>query len=212
MFANNLDPRVKSSLSEEEIVFPPYNAIEIQQILRDRAQDAFAENVLDEGVIPKCAAYAAREHGDARRALELLRVAGELAERGNQTKVSVDNIDQAEHKIERDRLIDMVKTQPTQFQATLYPILEMSQKDETPLNTGEIYELYKQLCDKAGLRPLTQRRISDIIGELDMFGIINANVISKGRFGRTREIEVSLTSKIEDQIVSILKTELDIAS
>ena len=86
----------------------------------------------------------------------------------------------------------------------------MSQKDETPLNTGEIYELYKQLCDKAGLRPLTQRRISDIIGELDMFGIINANVISKGRFGRTREIEVSLTSKIEDQIVSILKTELDL--
>ncbi len=210
MFANNLDPRVKSSLSEEEIVFPPYNAIEIQQILRDRAQDAFAENVLEEGVIPKCAAYAAREHGDARRALELLRVAGELAERGNQTKVAVDNIDQAEHKIERDRLIDMVKTQPTQFQATLYPILEMSQKEETPLNTGEIYELYKQLCDKAGLRPLTQRRISDIIGELDMFGVINANVISKGRFGRTREIEVSLTSKIEDQIVSILKTELDI--
>jgi cell division control protein 6 len=210
MFANNLDPRVKSSLSEEEIVFPPYNAIEIQEILRERADKAFAEGVLEEGVIPKCAAYAAREHGDARRALELLRVAGELAERSNQHKILVENIDEAEHKIERDRLIDMVKTHPKQFQATLYPILEMDQEGETPLNTGDIYELYKETCEKGGLRPLTQRRISDIIGELDMLGIINAKVISKGRFGRTREIHVSLTSKIEEQLVSILQAELDI--
>src|SRR3989344_5164357 len=81
MFTNDLDPRVKSSLSEEELVFPPYNAIQIQEILRQRASVAFRKNVLVEGVIEKCAAYAAREHGDARRALELLRVAGELAER-----------------------------------------------------------------------------------------------------------------------------------
>lgn len=210
MFANNLDPRVKSSLSEEEIVFPPYNAIEIQEILRERAQNSFQEGTIAEGVIPKCAAYAAREHGDARRALELLRVAGELAERRNQDQVTIENIDQAEHKIERDRLIDMVRTHPKQFQATLFPILSLSYDEQTPVNTGDIYDSYEETCGKSGLRPLTQRRISDIIGELDMLGIINAKVISKGRFGRTREITVSLSKPIEEKLLNILKEELDL--
>src|SRR3990167_11535534 len=60
VFADNLDPRVKSSLSEEEIVFPPYNAVQLQKILKERADLAFNENVVDEGVIEKCAAYAAK--------------------------------------------------------------------------------------------------------------------------------------------------------
>lgn len=211
MFANNLDPRVKSSLSEEEIVFPPYNAIQIQDILKERAKQAFKPGVMAEGVIQKCAAYAAREHGDARRALELLRVSGELAERKNQQQVTIEDIDEAEDKIERDRIIDMVKTQPKQFQATLYPIMVLGQKDNKNIFTGDIYELYKAVCTKTGLRPLTQRRVSDIIAELDMLGIINAKVISKGRFGRTKEISISLTKALEKKIITILEEELDIS-
>ncbi|MCF7871966.1 ORC1-type DNA replication protein [Candidatus Woesearchaeota archaeon] len=211
MFANNLDPRVKSSLSEEELVFPPYNAIQIQDILKKRAENAFKENILEDGVIQKCAAYAAREHGDARRALELLRVAGEVAERKNQEKIKIENIDEAEDKIERDRLIDMVKTHPKQFQATLYPILLLAQKKQKNIFTGDIYELYKDICQVASLRPLTQRRVSDIIAELDMIGIINAKVISKGRFGRTREISLSISKSIERKIINILDEELGIS-
>lgn len=210
MFANNLDPRVKSSLSEEEIVFPPYNAIQIQDILKHRAKNAFKEGSLEHGVIQKCAAYAAREHGDARRALELLRVAGEIAERQNQETVKIENIDEAEDKIERDRLIDMVRTHPKQFQATLYPILLLGQSGKKDIYTGDIYELYKDICEKIGLRPLTQRRVSDIIAELDMLGIINAKVVSKGRFGRTREINISLSKTVEKKILTILQEDLDI--
>lgn len=95
LFADSLDPRIKSSLSEEEIVFPPYNAMQLQQILKNRSLMAFKENSLGEGVIEKCSAYAARDHGDARRALELLRVAGELAERDNKLKVTMEFIDKA---------------------------------------------------------------------------------------------------------------------
>ncbi|MGV8162971.1 MAG: ORC1-type DNA replication protein [Candidatus Nanoarchaeia archaeon] len=212
MFANNLDPRVKSSLSEEEIVFPPYNAVQIQDILKERSSKAFKPGVLEDGVIQKCAAYAAREHGDARRALELLRVAGELAERKNKETVKIEDIDEAEDKIERDRLIDMVKTHPKQFQATLYPILVLGQQKKSSIMTGDVYELYKTVCNKSGLRPLTQRRVSDIIGELDMLGIINTKVISKGRFGRTREISISLPSLMEKKIVTILEEELELNS
>ena len=203
-FTENLDPRVKSSLSEEELVFPPYNAIQLQDILKQRAQNAFRKDVIEEGVIEKCAAYAAREHGDARRALELLRVAGELAERDNNTKVSIKYIDNAENKIERDRILDIIKTQPKQQQLTTYSILEFNNKGKK-IFTGEIYEYYMDLCKTVGLKPLTQRRVSDIIAELDMLGIINSKVISKGRYGRTREIQVLIPSSNLVKIKRALK-------
>ncbi len=205
-FANNLDPRVKSSLSEEELIFPPYNAPQLQEILRERAEKAFEKGVLEEGTIQKCAAYAAREHGDARRALELLRVAGELAEREQNKVISIKHIDRAEEKIEYERFIDVVKTQPKQYQATLYSV--MNHEKET--NTGDIYDTYWKVCNASSLRPLTQRRVSDIIADLDMQGLINAKVISKGRFGRTREISLSLPENIIPEIKNILTTELGI--
>ncbi len=207
VFANNLDPRVKSSLSEEEIVFPPYNALQIQDILRERSDHAFKDDVLEDGVIQKCAAYAAREHGDARRALELLRVAGELSERREAQLVKLEDIDQAEEKIEKDRIIDIIQTQPKQFQATLLPIIETG--DDT-IRTGEVYDQYKQVCNESGLRPLTQRRISDILAELDMLGVINATVVSKGRFGRTREISLSVPTSLHDEVEELARDALDI--
>jgi len=209
-FTDTLDPRIKSSLSEEELVFPPYNALQIQDILNQRKKRAFKEGVLESGVVEKCAAYAAREHGDARRALELLRVAGEIAERKGLSSVKIDHIDEAEEKIERDRVLDIVKTQPKQFQAALYSILSIKKNKRGLILTGEVYEFYKNLCLKAGLRPLTQRRVSDIIAELDMLGIINAKVISKGRYGRTREISIAIPPSTETKILEILKTDLDL--
>lgn len=191
MFVDNLDPRVKSSLSEEELLFPPYNALQLQDILTSRSALAFKEGALESGVIEKCAAYAAREHGDARRALELLRVAGELADRRGSSKIGIVDVDAAEEKIERDKIVDLVTTQPRQAQALLYAILNINNTSHGPAKfifTGEVYELYKKYCTEIGLRPLTQRRVSDILSELDMLGVITARVISKGRYGRTREI------------------------
>jgi len=210
MFANNLDPRVKSSLSEEEIVFPPYNAIQIQNILMKRSNNAFKADILEEGVIQKCSAYAAREHGDARRALELLRVAGEIAERNNVNKVTLNEIDAAQETIERDRVLDIVQTQPKQFQATMYSILLSAKGKKTTILTGEVYELYKKVCDGSGLRPLTQRRVSDILAELDMLGIISAKVISKGRFGRTREISLAIPTSLEPKVRNLVEEDLGI--
>jgi archaeal cell division control protein 6 len=212
MFSNYIDPRVKSSLSEEEIIFPPYNALQIQDILRKRASLAFKKDAVDEGVIPKCAAFAAREHGDARRALELLRVAGELAERSESKIVQIKHIDEAEEKIEKDRIIDVVHTQPKQFQLVLYSIFLIrndEQNKKKQIFTGDLYDIYKDLCPKAGLRPITQRRLSDIVAELDMLGLITAKVISKGRFGRTREISLGIPSHLLNKVETLLAKELE---
>ena len=210
VFADHLDPRVKSSLSEEELIFPPYNALQLQDILRGRAKEAFREGTIEPGVIEKCAAYAAREHGDARRALELLRVAGELAERSSTPSVALSHIDGAEDKIERDRIVDVVQAHPRQFQATLYAIISFCESKSGALYTGEIYSLYQSFCSRLGLRPLTQRRLSDIVAELDMLGIINARVLSKGRYGRTREIGLSLAPELVAKIKKVLEHELGV--
>ena len=210
VFTDNLDPRVKSSLSEEEVIFPPYNALQLQDILRRRAANAFKQKVIEPGVLEKCAAYAAREHGDARRALELLRVAGEIAERNGEQSVKITHIDYAEEKIERDRVIDIVKTQPKQQQTTLYSIFSLYNDHNAVIYTGDVYDVYKNLCAKVGLYPLTQRRVSDIIAELDMLGIINAKVISKGRFGRTREISVAIPQTVKPKIMTLLQQSLSI--
>jgi len=210
-FTTYLDARVKSSLSEEELLFPPYDALQLQDILKERSKDAFAEDVVEPGVIEKCAAYAARDHGDARRALELLRVSGELCERNGDTTISLKYLDDAENKIERDTIYELVKTQPKQHQLVLYSILKVSEKRKERLFTGEVYEEYKNLCEVVELRPLTQRRISDIIGEFDMLGIIYARIISKGRHGRTREITVSIPDSTKPKIMKMLKSEFNLA-
>jgi cell division control protein 6 len=205
-----MDPRVKSSLSEEELIFPPYNAIQLQEILKLRADTAFKKETIQAGVIQKCAAYAAREHGDARRALELLRVAGEIAERQDEQKVQIKHIDDAEDKIEKERIFELVTTQPKQFQTVLYTAILINKETGKKFFTGDVYELYREICNKSDLRPLTQRRVSDVLAELDMLGILNAKVISKGRFGRTKEISLAMPTNLVNKITNLLTEELNL--
>ncbi|MAG10837.1 cell division control protein Cdc6 [Candidatus Pacearchaeota archaeon] len=208
-FLDELDPRVRSSLSEEEIVFPPYNALQLQEILRVRAEKAFKEKVLEEGVIAKCSAYAAREHGDARRALDLLRVAGELAERNDSKKIKLKHIDDANNKIEKDKILDIVSSEPRQFQLVLSSIIQLSEKNKKePFFTGDVYNFYQEKCEKYKTEVLTQRRVSDIIQEFDMLGIINVRIISKGRGGRMREIKLAITDDVLGKVKEIIKDSL----
>lgn len=215
-FLDSLDPRVRSSLSEEELVFPPYNALQLQDILRKRSEQSFKEGVVSDGVIAKCAAYAAREHGDARRALDLLRVAGELAERTSNKNIKIEHIDQANDKIEKDKILDIVGTGTKQFQLVLYTIIELVNKSKKNGNkkgsvfTGDIFDCYENLCRDYKVDCLTQRRVSDIIAELDMLGLINARVISKGRHGRMREIQLVIPDNIKEKAEVILREGLGV--
>jgi len=206
-FVENLDPRVRSSLGEEEMVFPPYNAEQLRDILAQRAEMAFRENVLERDVIPLCAALAAREHGDARRALDLLRVAGEIAERLGDNKVGKKHVMLAREEIERDRVADVVRSLPLHSKLILAAILAASGGGRVTVTTGEIYEWYKKIVRLLNIEEVTFRRVSGIIGELDMLGIIQARVISRGRYGKTRVISIAadpktmLTSLEEDPML-----------
>ena len=191
-FTDFLDPRVKSSLGEEEIVFPPYDANQLRDILQHRADIAFKDDALTDEVIPLCAAFAAQEHGDARRALDLLRTAGELAERSQAEVVAEEHVRQAQDKIELDRVVEVVRTLPTQSKIVLFAVILLEKNGVHNINTGEVFNIYKRLCEEIDADVLTQRRVTDLISELDMLGIVNAVVVSKGRYGRTKEMGLSV--------------------
>jgi cell division control protein 6 len=188
-FVESLDPRVRSSLGEVEIVFPPYDAIQLADILRERASIAFREGVLGEGVIEYCASIAAREHGDARRALDLLRLAGEIAERNGSSKVEVEHVRKAREELEMNASVELVKTLPYHGKLLL---LALALEGGYAESTGTLYMRYRKICESLGIEPLTQRRVSDIVNELDMMGVVTARVVSRGRYGKTKEIALAV--------------------
>ena len=201
-FKDMLDPRVLSTLGEEEVIFAPYNAVELKGILQQRVEIAFNPGVIgDEGVINLVGALAAQEHGDARRALDLLRTAGELAERRGDERVIQGHVREAQKVIERDAITDTVKTLPMQSKAVLFAVYALADKGQNDIFTGECFNVYSEIAKSLSLDTLTQRRVSDLISELDMMGLINTTVISKGRYGRTKKIKLAVSKK---QIGSIL--------
>lgn len=188
-----LDPRVLSSLSEEEIVFRPYNASELRNILAERAQRAFREGALSEGALSLCAALAAAEHGDARRALDLLRVAGEVAERKGASTVTEEHVREAERLIEHNRVVEALANLTLHSKLVMLSVFHLVRANGYKAVTGEIYEVYSELCGELGVTPLTQRRVSTLVNELDSLGLLNAQVTSMGRYGRTKKIRLEVT-------------------
>ncbi|MBH59347.1 MAG: cell division control protein Cdc6 [Thaumarchaeota archaeon] len=183
-FKNFLDPRVLSSMNEEEILFPPYTVNQLSDILNKRIESAFKTKSVPSGTINLCAALAGSEHGDARRAIELLRVAGELAERSDEKSVVEKYVKDASQKIDKDRIYQAIKTLPIHEKAVLLAV----DNNNDNSTTGDVYNKYQTLCKKISLDPLTQRRISGLLNELDTQGLINASIINKGRHGRTKKI------------------------
>lgn len=197
-FKNFLDPRVLSSLNEEEILFPPYTVNQLSDILNKRVVNAFHSKTVPSSTINLCSALAGSEHGDARRAIELLRIAGELAERNNENIVIEKYVREASQKIDKDRIHQSIKTLPLHEKTVL---LAVNSSLETS-TTGDIYIKYKNLVKKIGLEPLTQRRISGLLSELDTQGLINANIINKGRHGRTKKISPLVSNNIINEVFS----------
>ncbi|AFL65916.1 Cdc6/Cdc18 family protein [Desulfurococcus amylolyticus] len=188
-FIENLDPRVRSSMGEIEMVFPPYNAEQLFTILKQRAELAFNQGVIEDGVISYCSALAAREHGDARRALDLLRVSGEIAEREGAERVTIEHVKKATLEIEEGRIYQSVVTLPLHQKLVLKKIVELVEAKGST-TTGEVYTAYSNIMRNLKYEPLSLRRISEIISQLDMMGLIISEVVNRGKYGITRIIKI----------------------
>ncbi len=190
-FKEKLDPRVISSLGEEEIVFTNYNVEQIKKILEERINESFIEDVVEEPALNLCAALAGGEHGDARRAIDLLRVAGELAERQQSDKVTIEHVREASQKIEENKEEASLKSYPLHEKLVILSIMKANGS-----STGEIYTSYKTLCKTVGKDELTQRRITQMLSEIELSGIISGRLIHQGIHGRTKKYKLTISSEM----------------
>jgi cell division control protein 6 len=197
-FTELLSPKIKSRLGEEKIVFSPYNAEQLQNILEQRAALAFEQGIVEEGVISYCAALSAQDSGDARKALDILRVSAEIAERNGDATIMEAHVNSARNRIESDAVIEVIRVLPPQSKIILMSIIQNHEDKDTAVITGDVYSVYKELCNRLKCIALKEKRVADLISELDMLGIIHARVKSFGRNGRTREIDLNINRDIID--------------
>ena len=190
-FKEKLDPRVISSLGEEEVVFTNYNVEQLKKILQERINESFLEDTVEEPALNLCAALAGGEHGDARRAIDLLRVAGELAERQQSDKVTIEHVREATQKIEEKKEETSLKSYPLHEKLVVLAIMKADGK-----STGEIYSSYKSLCKIIRQDELTQRRITQMLSEIELSGIINGRLIHQGIHGRTKKYKLTISSEM----------------
>ena len=204
-FTSWLDPRVKSRLGEESLAFAPYNAPQIEEILYERSKIAFKENVIEPLVVSYCSSKAAQEHGDVRKALDLLRISAELADREEREIVTARYVNLAQNVMENDQVKNIISTLPIQNKATFASIIvNQGSRKNGQQTTGEVYETYSRICNIFKLEVLTQRRISNLISELDMQGLIHAKTVSLGRQGRTKYINLAIE---ENQLKIVMKND-----
>ncbi|MFQ5761877.1 MAG: Cdc6/Cdc18 family protein [Candidatus Bathyarchaeia archaeon] len=187
-----LGARVLSGLREEELLFKPYSAEQLLDILTARATVAFGATCVAPGALRLCAALAAAEHGDARKALNLLRVAGELADRGGSRCVEEGHIKHAAQRIDHDRTVETLTSLPLHQRLIVSAAYLQASRSGGTTCSGELYTGYRTLCARSGVSPLTSRRVGMLLEELATAGVISAEVVSLGRHGRTKRIRVGV--------------------
>ena len=186
-FKEKLDPRVISSLGEEEIVFTNYDMEQIRKILEVRVGEAFIKGAVEEPALNLCAALAGAEHGDARRAIDLIRVAGEIAERRQSDTVTQDHVREAARKIEENKEEASLKSYPVHEKLVILAIMKANGS-----STGEIYASYKRLCKAVGRDGLTQRRVTQMLSEIELSGIITGRMVHQGIHGNTKKYKITI--------------------
>ena len=218
-FRDQLDPRIQDTLCERELQFPPYDAPELENILESRAEVAIAADAVEQGVLKFCAALAARDSGSARQALDLLRLAGEIAENREVDLIERDHVEAALSRLEQERVEEGMRELTTHGRRALLAVVSKAAKEETPSRTREIYEEYTALCDSSGTDSLAQRSVHNHLSDLRMLGILSAYENRSGSRGNyySYELDVPFTSAIEAmsdvlRLDSEIETIRDIAS
>lgn len=187
-FKERLDPRVLSTLGEEEVVFATYSVEQIKKILEGRIEQAFVKGAVEDSALNLCSALAGREHGDARRAIDLLRVAGEIAEREQKTSIKENHIRLARNKIEENKEVTALQSFPLHEKLLIIAFMKTSE-----LTTGAIYTAYKGLCKTVRQPELTQRRVTQMLSEIELSGIISGRIIHQGIHGNTKKYKLTIT-------------------
>jgi cell division control protein 6 len=184
-FRKNLSPKVKDSLCETEIKFPAYDAGELGQILRTRADLALYDTAYTQETINLCSALAYKEaSGSARRAIRLLRRSAEIAEENGSQQIEEKHIRQADKDLEYGNIVESIVDQDDEKLYILKALAHLDEAGLTPARTRTIHTAYARVVRtysaETGKEPLTQRGMFNHLSKLVMFGFVNTIDHNKG--------------------------------
>ncbi len=178
-YGKKLNARVESSMRTSEFVFEPYDADQLELILEYR-RDAFSEDVLKDGVIPLTAEFSADEHGDARKAVDILRLAGDLAEKQGATTVGVEHIERAKEKAEVDRVKETIEVTTPQAKLVLYALAKLNISHESAYKTSQIYDRYELVARDVQSNVVSDERVYQILKKMSLIGVTESTRIGGG--------------------------------
>ena len=196
---DNLDGRVRSSMGGEMVMFPSYSRKELKEILDRRLSDAFKPDVVEEGVPDYCAELTAEKGGDARKAIDLLRVSGEIANE-KESKVTTSCVKKALERVEKDWEEEILNDLPG-HSAVILGFIAVLTLEKEKISTRELYDSYRKAPSEwlgphapseKILKKLSERRVSGIVNELETAGLISTWNISRGRKGYRKEIKINM--------------------
>lgn len=199
-FRDELSPKVKDTLCEEEIHFPPYQAPELEAILQRRVDGALYDNATAAGVISLCAALSAQDTGSARQALNLLYKAGELARAAGESTIAESHVHEARDALEQSQIEHGMRELTRHGHLALVATLDLALQDATPARVRDIYPRYRTIAEHSDADPLVRRRMHDHLADLAMLGILDRWARNEGRAGGQYyeyEFKVDLTTVCE---------------
>ena len=172
--------RAVSSFTPEDVHFDDYDADQLKAILR-RRKDAFHEGVVDDDVIPLAAAFAAQTHGDARKAIDLMRVAGELAEREDDDCVEEKHVREAQQKVEKNRVLEVIRGISSQKKLCLYATAAVAaQTSNGTARSTTGYRVYQFLTDSLNTDQYHQETYVNKMKELTTYSLVDFERRSHG--------------------------------
>ena len=186
--------------SQIELNFPSYNESQLYSILRQRAELGLANNTWDDEVLHLIAKRVAQESGNARRAIDVLRIAAKLAESEDSEKITTEHVEPAFNLCYDEEIAAAVRILPMHHRLILAAIaktldsgfqkLRNTRKKRRNLRpgTGAIYSEYAKIAESRGLKPLGVRRVSGILRELETLGLIELKIDLGGAYGNTKVV------------------------
>jgi len=195
-FKGDIDSRAQSTLQPKHWTFTPYEEDQLVSIL-DNRRDAFYEEVLEHDVISKVAELAADEHGDARRAVRLLRNAGEVADEEGGEIVTADHVSEADELVEVELFMEMVKGTPLSGKLLLFALtrLDRNNPEKEWFRTSEIHRVYETVAKDVRVEPKGYNRALELLNKHVTTGVLESKKKEGGDDGKFRSY--SLQGEVE---------------
>ncbi|WP_415381446.1 orc1/cdc6 family replication initiation protein [Halosimplex sp. TS25] len=181
-FMEDLDGRAESSFNPQDVVFQDYDANQLQAIL-ERRRDAYQDGVLEDGIIPLSAAFAAQDHGDARKAIDLFRKAGEIADREGEQSVREDHVRGAQEEAERDRTLTQMQGLSAQKKLSLYATAVVpvySQRSLNAVPSTVAYRVYQYLTSLVDTEEKSRDSYLRYMSEAETYNFITSEKRGRG--------------------------------